>query len=66
MSCFLHKKLSTKKGFKISSKKFFTANFAKPLDKISGGGIIELSLIEREKLSTKLFHKRRRKWNLKW
>ena len=48
MSCFLHKKLSTKKSFKISSKKFFTANFAKPLDKISGGGIIELSLIERK------------------
>ena len=56
---FPHKKLSTKVVFKNHFKKVFVTNFVISLDKIAGGGIIEVSLIAREKFSTKLFHKRR-------
>ena len=51
--------------FKKHFKKVFVTNFAKPLDKLRGG-IIEVSLIAREKFSTKLFHKRRKYEKRKW
>ena len=44
--------------FKNHFKKVFVTNFVISLDKIAGGGIIEVSLIAREKFSTKLFHKK--------
>ena len=59
----MHKKLSTKVVFKNHFKKVFVTNFGLSLDKIAGGGIIEVSLIAREKFSTKLFHKKGEKCN---